>query len=566
MLLLTVGLSEYAFGQDEAACDNSVVVEPGDTLAIIAKRSLGRYSDYPKIVAATNAAHRADDSFAQIDNPDRIKPGWKLCITAAGVSEPSVVIQTLPTGENVTHITFLQINDVYEMTPVGGEGGVARLATLRKQLEAQNPNTYTILSGDLFSPSALGTAKVDGERLAGKQMVDAMNAFGLDFATLGNHEFDIKEDQFRQRMEETETNWFSANVFEANGERFPGISKNISFSIRDSQNRDVTIGMFGLTLDSNPVSYVSYTDPFEAAAEQINALKDFSDILVAVTHLPMEQDMKLAERFPEIDLVVGGHEHENALKRVGANNTPITKADANARTAYVIDLAYDHGTGKVTVNPTLKRINESIADDPEVAGVVNQWLDKAFAGFRKQGFEPTKKVTIVTDALDGTEASVRTRSTKLTQLITDGMLKAAPGTQIAIFNGGSIRIDDTILPGPVTEYDVIRVLPFGGDIMSVDMSGELLAKVLDQGEKNTGIGGYLQTAGVSRQADQWMVNGAPLDASGSYSVAISDFLLSGKEQNLDYLTTDNPGVTVKDTHGDQRKALITELQAQYGVN
>lgn len=41
------------------------------------------------------------------------------------------------------------------------------------------------------------------------------------------------------------------------------------------------------------------------------------------------------------------------------------------------------------------------------------------------------------------------------------MLARAPGAQWSINNSGAIRIDDVIQPGPVTEYDVIRILPFG---------------------------------------------------------------------------------------------------------
>src|SRR5262249_54898194 len=51
--------------------------------------------------------------------------------------------------------TMLQLNDVYEMFPVDGRGGLARVAALRRQLEAENPNTLTVLAGDLVSPSAL---------------------------------------------------------------------------------------------------------------------------------------------------------------------------------------------------------------------------------------------------------------------------------------------------------------------------------------------------------------------------------------------------------------------------
>lgn len=577
ILFLTFSVSALAgngWAQSDIGCESTVVVQPGETLSSIAKREYGSVLDYKKIVEATNTQSTLDNSFATIANPNQIKPGWKLCLPGTlqrTLETPSVTTPTASSMQTAlsaetTKITFLQINDVYEMTPVGGQGGVARLATLRQELLSANPNTYTILSGDLFSPSALGTAKVDGERLAGKQMVAAMNAFGLDFATLGNHEFDIKEEQFRQRILESETQWFSSNVFEVDGKSFPNIPQNLIFSASNSAGQEVTVGMFGLTLDSNPVSYVSYTDPFEAAAAHIGALKDNVDILVAVTHLPMSQDIELAEKFPELDLIIGGHEHENAIEWAGSSHTPITKADANARTAYIIDMEYDHASDQVRIKPKLKLITADIPDDPEVAQIVENWLDKAFAGFKSQGFDPGKHVSNVTDELDGTEASVRNRSTVLTQLIADGMLIADPSSEISIFNGGSIRIDDTIAPGPITEYDVIRVLPFGGAIISVEMSGSLLAKTLDQGVKSKGIGGYLHTSGVTGNMGAWVVNGTAVQADKTYKVAISDFLITGKEQGFGFLTEEHPELTKKTTHGDIRKAFITQLQKTYGVN
>lgn len=569
MFSFCLGIGGNAYAQSTANCEANVIVQPGDTLSKIASRHYGNGSAYRDIFEATNARAAIDGTYTRIENINRIKPGWKVCLPSRGgvaaIVEPSTASRDLEPAapEDVTRITFLQINDVYEMTPVGGEGGVARLATLMQRLQAENPNTYSVLSGDIFSPSALGTAKVDGQRLAGKQMVAAMNAFGLDFATFGNHEFDIKEDQFRQRMEETETQWFSSNVFEADGSSFANTPQNLIFSVPHPSGAEVTIGMFGVTLDSNPVSYVSYIDPFEAAASHISALKDHVDILVAVTHLSMEQDMDLAAQFPDIDLIIGGHEHENALEWHGPNRTPITKADANARTAYIIDMDFNHKTKHLNITPRLQRVTSEIPDDPKTAKVVEYWRDKAFAGFESQGFEPLKNVTTVTDALDGTEASVRTQQTLLTRLIAESMLHAAPGTKAAIFNGGSIRIDDTILPGPITEYDIIRIMPFGGSVESVEMTGELLIKTLEQGLKNSGIGGYLQTAGVKKSGNLWSIGDTPITPDGKYNVAINDFLLTGKEQDLEFLNTDNPGLRKLKTHDDLRKALIVELKKVY---
>lgn len=117
--------------------------------------------------------------------------------------------RSAPAGRGLVAITILQMNDIYELTPVSGgrEGGLARVATIRKDLLAENPHTMTVLAGDLLSPSALGTARVDGERLAGKQIVAAMNVLGLDYITFGNHEFDVRESGFLERLEKSRFTW-----------------------------------------------------------------------------------------------------------------------------------------------------------------------------------------------------------------------------------------------------------------------------------------------------------------------------------------------------------------------
>jgi 5'-nucleotidase/UDP-sugar diphosphatase len=456
------------------------------------------------------------------------------------------------------------MNDVDEMTPVSGgkEGGLARLATLRRQLAAANPNTYTVLAGDLVSPSAVGTATVEGERLAGKQMIDVMNVLGLNYATFGNHEFDLNQEQLTRRLGESRFKWFSSNVTDAGGQPFPNVPANIVFTAKNDEGKEVRVGLFGLTVDSNPAAYVAYRDAVAVAKEQVTALRENVDVVIAVTHLNLDGDIRLAQSVPEIDLILGGHEHENAQVWRGPDFTPVFKADANARTVYVHELRYDTATRKLEIDSRLQRITPELADDPEVSAAVKRWVDAAFGGFRAQGFEPTRVVATTTEELDGREASVRNFPTRLTDLLAAGMLHAAPGAQLAIFNGGSIRIDDEIPPGDVTEYDVIRTLPFGGIVVSADMTGSLLQRVLDRGNANAGTGGYLQTANVTRSpgGDQWLISGVPLDPARRYKVAINDFLLTGREVNLDFLTRENAEITNVVDQVDIRKALIAELQ------
>ena len=464
-------------------------------------------------------------------------------------------------------ITLLHLNDIYEITPVSGgkAGGPARVATVGRRLRDQNPRTYAILAGDCLSPSALGTAKVDGERLAGRQMVEVLNAMGLDYATFGNHEFDLPEEQFKQRLTESRFQWFSGNVSDAGGQPFEGVPRYVVFSLEADDGAEVRIGLLGLTTaKSGYPDYVRVADPIQTARAQVEAID--ADILIAVTHLDLADDQRLAETVPEIDLILGGHEHENIQQWRGADFTPIFKADANLRSVYIHRLRYDTATGELAIDSRLQSVTGAIPEDQATARVVDQWLERAFAGFRAAGFEPEQRVALTDIPLDGLESSVRNRSTALTGLLAEAMLSAAQDAELAVYNSGSIRIDDVIPPGPLTQYDVIRILPFGGRIMSVTMQGEVLKQVLDRGRASRGLGAYLQVAKVRFDAQAWWIGGEALAAERRYRVAINDFLLSGRESGLEFLTLAHPGIELIEEGRDLRFALIDALKKRWPVS
>src|SRR5208282_3906165 len=123
-----------------------------------------------------------------------------------------LVVRGEDTVNKKVQFTILHVNDVYEIERPGDQtlGGLSRVAEMRRKLVEQNPRTFTVLSGDALSPSPLGSAVIDGEELAGRQMVSVLNAIGLDFATFGNHEFDLKKDQLRKRITESAFTWISS--------------------------------------------------------------------------------------------------------------------------------------------------------------------------------------------------------------------------------------------------------------------------------------------------------------------------------------------------------------------
>jgi 5'-nucleotidase len=449
-------------------------------------------------------------------------------------------------------VTFLHFNDVYEITPVegGAAGGLARVATLRARLLAQQPALVTTLGGDFLSPSAIGTAIVNGERLAGRQMVAVLNVVGLNWATFGNHEFDIPEAALRARLAESKFRIVASNVTDAQGMPFPGTVTQAVLPIKTAAGV-VRTCLIGLTIDSNRQAWVRYLPFIDTARSTVAGLKGQCDAIVALTHLELEQDQQLAEQVPEIDLILGGHEHENWMVRRGPRLTPIVKADANVRTVAIVTLQVPRRGARPVINARIEPIDASVPTGLRTNLEVQRWTALAFNGFRQNGLEPDQVVTRLTEPLDGRESMVRNRYTPLTDLVAEAMRREA-GTDVAFFNGGSIRIDDVLPPGPITVYDVIRVLPFGGPVVKATLTGALLAQVLEAGERNVGSGGYLHA-----------VRPQTIDPSATYQVAMSDFLLTGAEENLGFLTRQNPGVTNVSELRDVRLALVDELRRRF---
>ena len=115
---------------------------------------------------------------------------------------------------------------------------MARLATLVREVKRENPNTIFAIGGDFLSPS------VESTFLQGAQMVAALDAVGLDFATFGNHEFDFGPAVLAERMKESKFRWLSANVVDrSSGRPFGGASPDTLLMLGG-----VRVGVFGLTM------------------------------------------------------------------------------------------------------------------------------------------------------------------------------------------------------------------------------------------------------------------------------------------------------------------------------
>ena len=280
--------------------------------------------------------------------------------------------------------TFLQLNDVYEIAPIqgGAYGGMARVETVHKELLKENPNTMLFLAGDFLNPSLLGSIKVDGERVRGKQMVEVMNAMNFDLVAFGNHEFDVSQKDLQNRLNESNFPWISANIKlktdgglipfykEINEQKYP-VGETFIKEFSDEDGTKIKVGFVSVCIPSNPKDFVVYDDMYEKISSSYESIKDLVDVVFGLTHATLENDKKIAKLLPNVPLIMGGHEHAHSNNLVG--NVQISKADANAKTVYIHKITYDKHTGKTSVSSKLKEINSSIKTDKKVGSIVKKW-------------------------------------------------------------------------------------------------------------------------------------------------------------------------------------------------
>ena len=504
-----------------------------------------------------------------------------LCLWLSGCAQRQHTTGAPRRDDGKINVTLLHFNDVYEINPLENNAvaGLARVANLERELSAENPNTFTVHAGDFLSPSAIGQFKLGGEQIRGRQMVETMNAIGVDLVTFGNHEFDLKEPDLLKRLDEGAYNWVSSNVLRLAGDErrdtVPFAVRGASIptyrvqTFRDADGTVLRLGFIAVTVDLARPNYVAYRDYRTAARQAYEAVKGQCDVVLALTHLKMEADSLLALELPEVPLFMGGHDHNN-MYRMPTPHTRVAKADANAKTVYVHRLAYNHKTHKVSVLSELVPITSERPEDALTAATVSKWNRLTDSILRVEGFEAHAPVLQLREALDARESVVRTVDCRMSQLVAQAYGHAFPESECALVNTGSIRVDD-VLSGQLTEYDIQRILPFGGRICLAEMKGELLLQIVRIGRtKNVGVGGFLSLDRMEYDPvnDRLLINGAQLDPAQTYRVAMPEFLLTGRETNLSFLKKEHPGIQrllegdpdPGSPRNDARRALIAFLR------
>jgi 5'-nucleotidase/UDP-sugar diphosphatase len=471
--------------------------------------------------------------------------------------------------------TFLQINDVYEIAPIqGGQfGGMARVETVHQELLKENKNSMLFMAGDFLNPSLIGTLKIDGERVRGKQMIDVMNAMNFDLVAFGNHEFDIPQKDLQKRLNESNFPWISSNVKlktkektrlffkEKEGRKIP-LEETFIKEFSDEDGTTIKVGFISVCIPSNPKEFVAYGNMFVKARASYAAIKDSVDVVFGLTHVKITNDKRIAKLIPNLPLIMGGHEHTNSYHKIG--NVIITKADANAKTAYIHRISFDKKTKKAIVTSELREINSSIKSDEKVDKIVKKWQTILSSKIKEIIANPDEVIYTAKIPLDGRDTPIRSIQTNLGEIITKSMSFAFDDSvDCALLNGGSIRIDDQ-LSGAINAVDIFRVLPYGGAVLKVEIKGRLLKRVLDYGILAKGTGAYLQRFNAEKVGEKWMIKNKELNIKKTYTVAFSNYLLKGFD--IPFLSSENKEVfsvykpAINELAFDIRKAVVAYLK------
>ncbi|NTX59592.1 bifunctional metallophosphatase/5'-nucleotidase [Myxococcus sp. CA051A] len=451
-------------------------------------------------------------------------------------SHARAAVPAAPKG--TTRLTFLHLADVYQVQPQehGDRGGLARVATLRKQVlkESPAPHVLTLLGGDTLSPSVESLLDVDGKQLKGRHMVDAWNALGLDVAVLGNHEFDFGDDVLRERIRQSRFPWLGANVTDAKtGALFEGVK---AYEVRELGG--IPVGLFGVVLTETKTSTkagpdTQFGDICAAAKDAVAKLREAgAKVVVGLTHLPLEQDRQLA-KCVKVDVILGGHDHVGAADRT--TGTPIFKVPAEAEELGRLSLDVDPATGTVRkVSWTRIPVTKKVPEDAEF----NEAM-KAYGPLFARLAEPVGRTPV---ALDARSTQVRTRETNLGSFVADAFREAA-GADVAVVNGGALRADTVLPAGVMTRRDLHSLMPYTDELVVVELRGATLRAALENGvslaREDSRPGRFLQVSGMRFTFDprkpagarvvDVKVHGKPLDAEATYRLATLSFLTSGKD-------------------------------------
>ena len=373
-----------------------------------------------------------------------------------------------------------------QKTEEGGEsGGYARLMTALERERGRHPDALTLDGGDFSIGSLIQT-------LYTSQAAElrTMGAMGYDASTAGNHEFDHTGIGFAQML----------NAATLSGDTVPELlmcnyrpsadnpcqvdiqRAMAAYGVKDEmllERGGVTYGIFGLMgQDSHscaPTSGFVLEDMVKSAQRSVERLKDQgAEFIICLSHggtnekKRLSEDEQMAEKVPDIDLIVSGHTHTTLLEPIVVGNTYIVSAGPYCQNLGSITLGWDKESDTNTLlEYKLIPIDETIPDDPEIAAMVDSWKgDVGGSYLARYGWTYDQVLTQASYTLQTPRYKVQ-EGLPLGELIADAYLwadkeltyESPQDPTITVVGNGVIRAP--ILEGPVTVSQAFDVLSMG---------------------------------------------------------------------------------------------------------
>jgi 5'-nucleotidase / UDP-sugar diphosphatase len=424
------------------------------------------------------------------------------------------------------------LHDTHLHGKFGPEDGanIARYATLVRELSEGRDDVLFVGNGDDLATSLLASV------YRGEHMIEALNLMGIDFNTLGNHDFDYGPDNLLEQLARSSFGWVSGNIIDARtGDAF-GAEHGVARYVVHEMPSGLLVGITGFAPPDTPEvttlgEHARMVDVTEAATELVASMRaEGAHVVLVLSHLCWPDAERLAREVDGITAIVGDHcatvleqpevVGSTILSRVGDEFDHLGELTLVMADAELVDWRF-----------TLHDVTVDIEQDPDVLALVARYEDALDAAMGE-----TIGETAV--ALDVRRSAVRSEETNIGNFITD-VIRDWADADVAMYNGGSIRADRIIEPGPLTIRDVIETLPFENHIVKLELTGQTLLEVLELSVSSVeeGHGRFMQVSGLSFTFDpaaepgarvrEVLVGAEPLDPDRTYTLATNNFIADG---------------------------------------
>ena len=210
------------------------------------------------------------------------------------------------------------------------------------------------------------------QQTQGKVIVEAMNLLGYDAMVLGDQDFQLGLDVLRERMEEAEFPFLSANVVISGTDQLfaaPYVIKEIG------NHKAAIIGLTNQEAASAAGGTIVVLDPLEALEDDVAQVSEEADVVIVLSHLGTVMDLQLAGEVQGVDLIVGGQSRDVLDPPLWdePSSTVIAQAGYQGQRIGVVSLETD-SQGKVAGHEgQVVVLGDEFADDPEMRAFLDQY-------------------------------------------------------------------------------------------------------------------------------------------------------------------------------------------------